>query len=388
MHIHRIENGETVKDVARVYGIDEEILRMNNGLDGIEPTVGEELAVLIPTRSYTVARTDTLERLALRFGIRESELVTHNPWIGRGGLVPGRRIALRYGERSHGIAPSNAYVYRGCREEQLCEVLPYLTYVTFCAAADDGTRLVETMRCASTVRKIAAEGRIPLVRIYDRAVERSHGTNSTSEYIDRMIAYATRSGYKGIVLGGGKYRTEEEYSAFLVEMRKRMIGCDLILVTEMNESTYGGANEYADASVLDCISADEYSCDGVRRALEDFATRLESSKTLVSLPTYAHCGTRFKEIGALLHEARRRGGKVEVDGERGIAHLHMHGEIWSYPSLESTKAILDAVGEYGFMGVSFDCMRVPRAHLSMYNAAYKSALMPSVSSHPKCNPNG
>ena len=385
MQIHRIRRrNETVGDVAREYGVDEEILRMNNGLEGVDPIVGEELVVLTPTRTYTVARGDTVERLSLRFGVRESELVAHNPWIRKNGLVPGKRIALRYGERSRGAAPSNAYVYRGCRDEEVRDAMPYLTYVTFASAADDGKRTVEATGYKKLVEGVKQSGRIPLVRIYDRAKKRSLCGGEMDKYIGRMIEHAMAGGYKGVVLGGDKMG--EEYPAFLLEMRKRMIGCDLILVTEMSEGSDGCANEYADATVLDCMPYEGYNERDTIATLEDFATRLESSKTLVSLPTYAVCGDEYVEIRELLREARRRGGEVEVDGTKGVACLSMRGKKWYYPSLESTKAILNAVGEYGFMGVSFDCMRVPQAHLAMYNATYKSSVAPRVSSIGKCNP--
>jgi LysM repeat protein len=384
MRIHRIKRNETVGEVAREYGVDEEILRMNNGLEGVEPVVGEELVVLTPTRTYTVARGDTAERLSLRFGVREGDLIAHNPWIRKNGLVPGKKIALRYGERSHGTAPSNAYVYRGCREEEISDAMPYLTYATFASAADDGRRTVETASCKRAVDAVKQAGRIPLVRIYDRAENRALRGTEMDKYIGRMIEHAMAGGYKGVVLGGDK--GGKEYPAFLLEMRKRMIGCDLILVTEMSESSEGCANEYADATVLDCMPSDGYNERDTLAMLEDFATRLESSKTLVSLPTYAKGGDGYGEIRELLREARRRGGEIEVDGERGIACLSMRGKRWYYPSLESTKAILNAVGEYGYMGVSFDCMRVPRAHLATYNAMYKSNVAPRVSSVGKCNP--
>ena len=388
MQIHRIRKNETVADVARAYGMDEDILRMNNGLEGIEPVVGEELAVLIPTRTYTVAHGDTIERLSIRFGVRVSELVAHNPWIRGRGLVPGKRIALRYSERSHGMAPSNAYVFRGCREDELLNALPYLTYVTFCSAADDGECLSATASCRESVRRVSTEGRIPLVRIYDRAEERVCRGEAARRYIGRMIDHAMRGGYKGIVLSGGKYNSEAEYSELLVEMRKRMIGCDLILVTEMSEGSYECASEYADATVLDCMPMDNmgYSTKQIVTLLEDFATRNESSKALVALPTYASHGNRHREIRELLREARRRGGEVEIDDERGLACLTVRDKSWYYPSLTSTKAILDSIGEYGFMGASFDCMRVPSAHLSMYNATYKSSIAPSVREVTRCNP--
>ena len=84
MVIHRIKKDETVSDVAKLYGVDEDILRTNNGLDARDrPAVGEELLILTPTRTYVVKGGDSAERLALRFGVLRRELMANNPFIER-----------------------------------------------------------------------------------------------------------------------------------------------------------------------------------------------------------------------------------------------------------------------------------------------------------------
>ena len=86
MHIHIKQNGERIKDISEQYGVCEENIRMVNGVTEGEPADGEELLILIPTRSYTVQYGDTPDRIALRFGIRKSDIYSLNPWIEKSEL--------------------------------------------------------------------------------------------------------------------------------------------------------------------------------------------------------------------------------------------------------------------------------------------------------------
>jgi hypothetical protein len=56
-----------------------------------------------------------------------------------------------------------------------------------------------------------------------------------------------------------------------------------------------------------------------------------------------------------------------------------------YPTLESIKATLDTVHEYGFMGISFDIMRVPLSYLAMYNALFGTSSYTCVRSREGCS---
>ena len=58
MRIHTTETGESTADIAVKYGIDEAILCLVNEIDkNTRLSVGEELLILTPTRTYTAKRT-------------------------------------------------------------------------------------------------------------------------------------------------------------------------------------------------------------------------------------------------------------------------------------------------------------------------------------------
>ena len=95
MRIHTTSQGENITDIANLYGVSEEIIRNVNDLFGTEPTVGEELLIQIPTRSYTTVYGDTPERIALRFGIRKNDIYLLNPWIVGKPLDVGQKLTIK-----------------------------------------------------------------------------------------------------------------------------------------------------------------------------------------------------------------------------------------------------------------------------------------------------
>ena len=137
MVIHTVKERESIREIAKEYGIDEGILRRNNGLEREEAAVGEELAIRIPTRTHRMSASDTPERIALRYSVRARELYANNPSLKSGGRE-GELIAVKYSPPEYGAAPANGYIYGGCDSERLERVMPYLTYVTIAAAVADG----------------------------------------------------------------------------------------------------------------------------------------------------------------------------------------------------------------------------------------------------------
>ena len=133
MRIHIKKPSERLMEIAEEYSVSEDNIRKINEISEGEPADGEELLILVPTRSYTVQYGDTPERIAIRFGIKRSYIFSLNPWVEDEGLREGNNISLKYGEKPCGMAVANGYLYKGCTQGQLLRVMPYLTYVTFAA---------------------------------------------------------------------------------------------------------------------------------------------------------------------------------------------------------------------------------------------------------------
>ena len=376
MKIHTVREGESLSDIAKEYGIDEDILRINNEIPEGECATGEELLILTPTRTYTIKRGDSTERLSLRFGVRRRDLLAMNPWICTEGLVPSRRVALSYGEPKLGMAAAHGFLYNGYTPDGLARRLPYLTYVSVGCAVSNGRELRKLFDPRDAVGLVRSADKIPLLRIFDKdAVHRS--AEDGKKFSESIINAAISGGYKGITLSG---ELSEEY---LVDLRGKMIGCDLILFTELDTYAPSYFNEYADGSVL---SYTEGAGSSETNFYKEFATDAESSKSFIELPSFASFDGGFMKRGDAVCMARRSGANM-VPNEDGtnLSFKHKKCGTVSLPSLSSVKAILDIIHEYGYMGVSFDIMRTPLPYLMMYNASFGTSTFTSVRSAEGCS---
>lgn len=390
MQIHNVKPGETVEEIAKQYTVKEESIRITNELNALSPAPGEELLILIPTRTYTVQYGDTPERICLRFGIRSNDIEGLNPQID-GKLRIGEEITLRYADRPLGMAVANGYFYKGCTEKALKRAMPYLTYVTFASVAATEKGLVKLFNDSDTAKWVKEKSKIPLVRIYDRVEKRFKSRSDHSKYAEEIIELALSCGYKGIVLDAcSQNDSAEEFTSFIVDLRKMMIGCDLILITEVNEHSPAEFSEYADSSVIyypkyamnDPVTFDK----GEKRLLEDFACKCESAKTFIDLPSLASKSGSIMKIEDALNIARLRQFTVDQNKSTLLSHFcdRRQGD-YRFISLSGIKALFELINEYDYMGICFDIMRTPMSHIMMYNSLFKTSYHTYVRSREGCS---
>ena len=391
MQIHTKLPGESLQDIAVKYGISEGELRAINQIGEGEAAEGEELLILYPTRSYTVQHGDTPEGIALRFGIRKNDLYMLNPWLYDAPFRAGQKIALKYGERRGGMAVANGYCFKGCDKRALGRALPYLTYVTFAAAVADRRGVHRSVDFRKEAKMVVDERKIPLLRVYDRYTERYLCGEDHAKFAEAMISLAIADGYKGLVINSCPLsNSAEEFIDFLMILRKRMIGCDLILITEIDENSPLEFSEYADGSVMyyPKFAMDDPPSfeDGERRILSDFACRAESAKTFIDLPSVVRHDGDFLSHGELRRQARKRGYKARVDENTLLSHVSdgKQGE-YCFASMKCIKALLDLTSEFDYMGISFDVMRTPLSHIMMYNSMFKTSYLSSVRTREGCS---
>ena len=391
MHIHIKRNDECIRDIAKEYGVPEENLRQINEIYEGDAAEGEELLILTPTRSYTVQPNDSLERIALRFGVLKKDILAQNPWLCDKALRVGDRIAVKYGERTGGMAVANGYFYKGCSEDALRRALPFLTYITFGSAVADKEKIARSFDDSREVRLANNEKKIPLVRVYDKYTERYKSGENLTAFAEGLIELAKSGGYKGIVMDAcALSNSAEEFTAFLMILRKLMIGSDLILITEINDKSPIEFSEYADGSVIYYPKyAEENPAnfeDGERRAMADFACLGESAKVFIDLPAPVIYDGRYTTYGEAMAAARRNGYKVEHNESTLLSHFsdRKQGEC-VFTSLNGIKALLDLTREFDYMGVCFDIMRTPLSHLMMYSSMFKTSYFNSVRTREGCS---
>lgn len=394
MNIHIKREDERLSEISEGYGVWENNLRQINDLRDGEGANGEELLILTPTRSYAIQRGDSIERIAMRFGVRKRDILAQNPWINDESLKVGERITLKYGVPMSGMSVANGYFYKGCTIENLRRALPYLTYVTFGSGVAEKDRIYRSFDDKKEVALATEERKIPLVRIYDKYNDRYKSGEDLTAFAEGLIELARVGGYKGIVLNACPLSNSADvFSSFLMILRKLMIGCDLILITEINERSPIEFSEYADGSVMYypkyAMENPPSFDDGERKILSDFACRGESAKTFIDLPSYAlYCGKHIT-YGEAMSIARSQGCRILHNESTLLSSFadRKQGEC-IFTSLSGIKAMLEAAREFDYMGICFDIMRTPLSHLMMYNAMFKTYVYNSVRTREGCNRGG
>lgn len=391
MNIHITKKGEKLTDIAEKYSVSEENIKNTNELYELSPADGEELLILQPTRTYKVQFGDTPERIALRFGIGKNDIFLNNPQVIGRQLIQGEELTLKQGERKHGMAVANGYYYKDCNENRLFQLLPYLTYVTFASTVADERGIKRIFDDHRLVEKVSKEKKIPLIRVYDKYLSRYDLCKDISEFAKELIELAISGGYKGIVLNSSTFNNSaEKYSSFLIDLRKIMIGCDLILITEISPESPMEFCEYADGAVMyypkyaenEPLSFDE----GERKIFADFACLGESAKAFIDLPCLGSVSGGYVGISDALSRARRNGCEITHNESTLLSHYRdrKQGEV-VFPSMQSIKEIFEIINEFDYMGICFDIMRVPMYQILMYNALFKTSYMNSVRTREGCS---
>lgn len=391
MRIHQVENGESTKDILNTYNIKEDALRKINALYKGDPCVGEELLIQTPTRTYTSVYGDTVDRIGLRFGVRKRDIMAMNPWINSSSLNIGEHLTLKTSDVKQGMALANGYYFKGCTKEKLTQAIPFLTYVTFGSVKADVKGLRRIFDCSEEVMICIKKGKIPLMRVYDEHTERYRLGKNLPQFAEALISAAIEGGYKGIVIDACPLlHSAKEFISFLMILRKMMIGCDLILITEINESSPLDFSEYADGSVFYYPRyAMNDPCDfkeGERRTIGRLATEGESAKMFIDLPSLARTDRGYITVDDAIDLARRQRCRIDTNKSTLLSHFTAgkQGEC-RYTSLSGINALLDLVNEFDYMGVSFDILRTPISYLMMLDSKFKTSSSVTVRIREGCS---
>ena len=381
MHIHRTKKNDTVYSIGKEYGIAPSKIIEYNGLKNANKlSVGEELLIPVPTRTYQVQKGDTLSGVAMRFGTKRRELVRSNPAHAiKDTLDVGETLVIKSESERYGTAVANGYFFCGCSEVKLKTVLPYLTYVTVASVMTDEKGLKRLFNDENTVKIIRENGKIPLLRIYDTG----NGGYCTDEkkrreFTERIIHTAVEGGYSGIVLSA--YRAAEKdanaFGEYIIELRKEMIGSDLVLFTEIDETSPTSAADYADGSILtyDKASLTDIPSfeEGERKILTGFANTCEGAKVFIDIPSLAFFTDKYLSTDDAIKLSHDNGIEIMHDDKKKISYFSIGDKRVVFESMDNIKSKLALLSELGFMGISVDIMRVPISTLMMYNSVFKT----------------
>ncbi len=380
MYIHTVKPGETVFKIARKYSVSPmKIIENNELLNPDRLTVGQQLLILTPTRTYNVRGSDTLKRIADRFGVKYESLLSANPYLsGKDKLYPGQTLAIKYENELRGVASANGYYYRTTSPDRLSLAMPYLSYVTVSLIKRCGGKTDILFDDTEVTEEIRENGRAALMRVYDC------DTDLSDEYIDDLILLAKTHGYNGITLAAYRSAKEKqsEFEKFLIKLKKRLMEQDLLLFCELdgNENTdiadiCDGYLIMYDKGSLDTLPSFE---EGECRLLTDFADKNESSKAYIEIPSLAYMNDEVitkDEANRIAHTSAK---ELMHNDTAKMTHFKFNKYVAGkrvpvnvrYESLENVKAKLELAAELGFMGICFDIMHIPVEYLMMFETMF------------------
>ena len=380
MILHTVKKGETVFSIARKYAVSPIKIIENNCLpcpDRLIP--GQMLLILIPTRSYIVRGGDTVAKLCRRFDIKKKMLLSNNPSLhGSQTLHAGTELVIRYNSPMYGSAAINGYVYDGTSADRFRTLLPYLTYVTFCS---------QNEHTSGWVREVMDEKKIPILRvfyseIYQKCLEDPNAFSKIAQDIKK-------NGFAGITLTSAPDSiSQKESGNFLFEIKKQLLGMDMLLFQETKAEKFSEFADVADAIVClyeKCYKKEIPSFkDGEERHLQSYADHMEAGKSFLELSAFGYDSEKAITHDQIIKIAIKYGAEIKNDEEQMVSRLdyilYKNGVKKPlrvcFESLENTKAKLDLMHELGFMGAAIDVGRVPISYIMMLYTAFAAVEQP------------
>ena len=364
MHIYRADDNETVYDIARKYDVSPLKIAEDNELE-LKGRLkrGREVLVRIPSRTYNVKSTDTLDKIALRFKTTKEALMRLNPELGgRERIYGGQLLTVKDSTPSLGMISTNGYLYSGVPKDRLVAFIPYLSYVTVCSAIYKDHHVHAIYPTEDTVNFVKSRGRNPMLRVY-----MSELPCEDKDFAGSVSILAKSGGFAGVTLSAlNSLSTDKDrLSALTLATRKCLIENDLLLFVEGDVDKETSYMDYADAGILTYDKLHISPCPsfdgGETRVFSKFADSGESSRTFIELSSFAYSGSEYIEKAEAMRIIDRKRADIECDPGGKLIRATLgrnRRKEFILESLENTKAKLDLVSELGFMGVSFDIGRI------------------------------
>ena len=357
MIIHTVQSGENILSIAKKYDITpSKLLEINDIHYKNSLQRGQQLLILIPTKSYTSHVNDTIIGVCRRFDIKKNTLYCNNPALkGRSFLHAGTELTIKYDTPTNGNISINGYVNKGIFFEKFKTVLPYLTYVTF--ACDNCLNLNKMLKEANDQNKIT------LMKLQWDDLYKEYVMNE-SEFKNKLLSIKS-AGFSGISISScqndfDKTKKEE----FLLYVRKQMLGLEMLIFQE-SDITLNDNEDISDGIVAlynkpYCISQNN-SVSNESFLLEEYSKRYDTGKSFIEIPS---CGYRSgipinsKDIENISIKSKAEYVNC-IEDQISYLHLSESDDKIFFESLENLKAKLKYIYELGFMGIMLDVESVP-----------------------------
>lgn len=271
MEIHVVQQGETLQTIAESYGIAEDMLIRDNGLENTyNLVVGQALVIAIPETVYTVQEGDSLVGIAAAFNVNTMQLLMNNPFLSdREYIYPGEVIVISYSRKGnitiHGNTSPNI------DRSVLRKTLPYLTYLSIVnyTATSEG-EIISYYDDSQVIELTKAYGVIPLLLLTTLTI--TGKANITieydlllnvyfqTEYIQNLLRILREKGYKGVNISFQYINITNiyYYNSFFTLITERLNSEGFLVFVTIDPSLSNiGENvsfERVDYSILDLLS--------------------------------------------------------------------------------------------------------------------------------------
>ncbi len=421
MIIHRVEEGDTLNNIASRYGVSVYNLLANNGLSLDVPLViGQTVVVLIPTLTHTVRRGETLIGIANAYGISLNQLYRNNPQLNaRSEISEGQSLFIRYSDEKLGGAEINGYAYEYVNLDLLRSEQPYLTYLApFTYGFTPAGELI--IPDDEPLLEIAKEfGVSPLLHLStltesgnfsnELAHQMLNDENAQENLINNAVEIINEKGYRGLDIDFEFLPTEDnlKYPALIAKFRERLNPFGYIVITALAPKTsaeqkgllYEGHlyKEIGEASDGVLLMTYEWGytygpplavapIEQVKSVIEYALTEIPADKIFMGIPNYGYDWTlpyvrgesRARSISNVegVDIARKYGVNIEYDSYAQAPHFNYMAEdgreheVW-FEDGESIRQKLTLIDKYGLRGAGYwNLMRLFPQNWAVLNALY------------------
>lgn len=407
MIIHTVVPGDSIYRIARMYNVPASRIITDNMLtDPGRLIVGETLAILFPTETYTVRGGDTLSSIASRFNVPLLQLYQNNPALGgEAAVYPGQTLNIRYTPPENSPICVNGYAYPYIDRSVLCRTLPYLTYLSLFSygIAEDGSLISpqeKEMEILTLCRKYQTTALLTLTSLSESGTFSSALANrvltdpALQEKVVESVADAVvQMGYGGVDVDFEYIPRESAaaYAGFVGAIRKRLEPDHKVFVSaapkvsaDQSGLLYGGHDYRLLGKTADMVLLMTYEwgytygppmavspLPQVKRVLDYGATEIPRDKILMGVPNYGYDWPLPYERGRTkaeslsnveaIQRAAVRNAVIRYDDTAQApyytyfdrptqANGAVEHEVW-FENGRSAEAMLSLVAEYSLGGI-------------------------------------
>jgi spore germination protein len=408
--IHVVRPGDSIFQLAQIYGVSQQAIINSNRLDGI-PYLVQGQALVIPTteQAYRVMPGDSVWSIAQRFGVSVNAIVRLNNIADPSLIQPGMVIRIPQYSQNYGTIEVNAFIEPSTAEREreiVNEAGPFLTYISpFSYQVNyDGTlTAIRDETIISTAREHNVASLLVITNFregnFDADLAHTILVNESLQQtlIDNVIQAMRAKGYYGLNIDFERIPPEDRqlYNDFLRRVVARLRPLNYPVSTALapkpedyQTGAWHGAHDYqAHGQIVDFVILMTYEwgwsggppyavapIDLVEDVIRYAVSVIPPDKILMGMPTYGYDwplpympgGGWARRVSPqeAIRIAAQRGAVINYNtqvqapyfnyyDDQGIQHI-----IW-FEDARSVRAKLLLVNRYGLRGVSYWVLGVP-----------------------------